>query len=243
MRSTDYELDVHQHIPPYPCESVTEVERPKGAVPHLLPGMNTLLNEFADRYGVPREATRGGAETMYPEYRKKLKGAKAKLVTKWQCGNKFLIAVFGIFLGTRSQHNRASRVKCMFFPSAETLYMLAGAGGNITVSIGPDGVLMVDTGLAAMSDKVLAAVRQIQTATATNGVTVLRSGAEGRSSLRAIVDTAATAQADSLHHQYASPPRSYRRQRKDRQGRQDLHRRERGGESIGRSRGSGHPGA
>lgn len=80
VRTTDYELDVHQHIPPYPCETVTEVERPKGVVPNILPGANPSLNEFADRYGVPREAARGGAETMYPEYRKRLKGATAKLV-------------------------------------------------------------------------------------------------------------------------------------------------------------------
>jgi hypothetical protein len=41
VRSTDYQLDVHQHIPPYPCDTVTEVERPKGVVPnvprHLMP--------------------------------------------------------------------------------------------------------------------------------------------------------------------------------------------------------------
>ena len=66
------------------------------------------------------------------------------------------------------------------------IYMLVGAGGNITVSVGPDGVLMVDTGLAAMSDKVLAAVRQLQAETATNGVTQLHFGAETRSSERAM---------------------------------------------------------
>ena len=78
IRSTDYELDVHQHIAPYPCEVVREVERPKGAVPHHLPGTNKFVVEFGQRYGVPYEATRGGAETMYPEYRKKLKGAVGK---------------------------------------------------------------------------------------------------------------------------------------------------------------------
>lgn len=39
--------------------------------------------------------------------------------------------------------------------------MLVGAGGNITVQTGSDGVLLVDAGLAAMSDQVLAAVRQL----------------------------------------------------------------------------------
>jgi cyclase len=41
------------------------------------------------------------------------------------------------------------------------IYMLAGAGGNITISIGPDGVLLVDSGLANMSDKVLAAIHKL----------------------------------------------------------------------------------
>lgn len=43
----------------------------------------------------------------------------------------------------------------------DTIYMLIGAGGNIAVSAGDDGILMVDGGTAAMSDKVLAAVRTI----------------------------------------------------------------------------------
>ena len=42
----------------------------------------SLGEEYFARYGVPREAARGGAETMYPEYRKKVKDAKAKLVVE-----------------------------------------------------------------------------------------------------------------------------------------------------------------
>jgi glyoxylase-like metal-dependent hydrolase (beta-lactamase superfamily II) len=41
------------------------------------------------------------------------------------------------------------------------IYMLVGAGGNITVQVGPDGVLLVDTGAPGMADQVLAAVRRI----------------------------------------------------------------------------------
>ncbi len=78
VRSTDYELDLHQQIPPYPCEVVREVERGKGVVPHHLPGTNMFLQEYGQRYGVPYDATRGGAETMYPEYRKKMKGVMGK---------------------------------------------------------------------------------------------------------------------------------------------------------------------
>jgi glyoxylase-like metal-dependent hydrolase (beta-lactamase superfamily II) len=41
------------------------------------------------------------------------------------------------------------------------VHMLVGAGGNITVHAGNDGVLLVDSGIESMSDKVLAAVRSI----------------------------------------------------------------------------------
>jgi glyoxylase-like metal-dependent hydrolase (beta-lactamase superfamily II) len=41
------------------------------------------------------------------------------------------------------------------------VYMLSGAGGNITVQAGPEGVLVVDTGLPNMTDKVVAAIRKI----------------------------------------------------------------------------------
>ena len=74
-------------------------------------------------------------------------------------------------------------------PVRANIYMLVGAGGNITVSAGQDGVLLVDSGLAQMSDQVLAAIREIQKQVATNGVATMHWGAEGRSSLRAIMDT------------------------------------------------------
>ena len=46
-------------------------------------------------------------------------------------------------------------------PVQGNVAMLVGAGGNITVQTGSDGVLLVDAGLAPLSDKVLAAVRTL----------------------------------------------------------------------------------
>jgi hypothetical protein len=58
----------------WPCEYVEEIAgRPKGEVPNYLPGANPFLHEFSARWGIPYAATRGGAETMYPEYQLKLK--------------------------------------------------------------------------------------------------------------------------------------------------------------------------
>ena len=49
------------------------VGRPKGDVPSYLPGKNPFVHEFADKYKIPIEAALGGAATMYPEYRLKIK--------------------------------------------------------------------------------------------------------------------------------------------------------------------------
>ena len=82
IRTTDYELDLHQQNPPYPCEVVEEIDRPKGAVPHRLPVAteDLFITDFAKRCGIPVEAAKGGAETMYPEYRSKLPGTPATCV-------------------------------------------------------------------------------------------------------------------------------------------------------------------
>jgi cyclase len=42
-----------------------------------------------------------------------------------------------------------------------SVYMLVGAGGNITLQVGDEGVLLVDTSLEQMSDKVVAAIRTL----------------------------------------------------------------------------------
>ena len=46
---------------------------PEGAVPHYLPGKNPFVDELTKLYNIPVEAVLGGPETMYPEYRKRLK--------------------------------------------------------------------------------------------------------------------------------------------------------------------------
>ena len=46
-------------------------------------------------------------------------------------------------------------------PVQGDVHMIVGAGANITVQAGADGVLRVDTGTAAMSEPVWAAVRSI----------------------------------------------------------------------------------
>ena len=40
-------------------------------------------------------------------------------------------------------------------------HVIAGAGGNIVMQTGPEGVILVDSGSTAMADKVLAAIRRV----------------------------------------------------------------------------------
>lgn len=44
-----------------------------GEVPHYLPGKNPFVDEMNKIYHIPAEAAMGGAQTMYPEFRDKIK--------------------------------------------------------------------------------------------------------------------------------------------------------------------------
>jgi hypothetical protein len=77
IKTNGFVLTNNVAMQPYPCEAVVEVPRPKGEVPHHLPGTNTFLEEYAKKHNLPVEATRGGAETALPEYMKRTSAAPA----------------------------------------------------------------------------------------------------------------------------------------------------------------------
>ncbi len=76
--STDFQSDPRANATPELCEIEEETEHAKGWVPHRLPGTTTDAEEFAKKHNLPVEAVRGGADTMYPEYRKKIKAASPR---------------------------------------------------------------------------------------------------------------------------------------------------------------------
>ena len=70
VRSQNWFLDPGQQLSQFYCEYVTELPPvTPDSIPHHLPGENPYLEDMAGWYGLPREALRGGAERMYPEYR------------------------------------------------------------------------------------------------------------------------------------------------------------------------------
>jgi hypothetical protein len=74
IKSRNFFLDPGYQVTVYPCSVDVEVQRPEGEIPHYLPGTNPYLDEFAMKHHLPREATRGGAATMYPEYADQIRG-------------------------------------------------------------------------------------------------------------------------------------------------------------------------
>lgn len=72
-RSQSWVLDPGQRMGRDVCEYNQEVPKLRpDYVPNHLPGTNPFLKEVAEWYGLPTEVLRGGAETMYPEYREKI---------------------------------------------------------------------------------------------------------------------------------------------------------------------------
>jgi len=56
-----------------PIEELPSLHENLALVPHYLPGKHPAMNEMTERYNIPLEAVVGGPDTMYPEYRKRLK--------------------------------------------------------------------------------------------------------------------------------------------------------------------------
>ena len=56
-----------------PCITAYEGGAAGGSVPHYLPEKNPFVDEMITKYHIPKEAVLGSPETLYPEYRKKLK--------------------------------------------------------------------------------------------------------------------------------------------------------------------------
>ena len=62
VRTSDWVLDPGVQLSPFSCIPTVEIERPRGDVPHYLPGTNPYLSEYAVEQGLPLEAARGGAD-------------------------------------------------------------------------------------------------------------------------------------------------------------------------------------
>ena len=72
------------------------------------------------------------------------------------------IAAGGVVLPVQvSAQQNLDDVQITAHPVAGSIYYLEGRGGNIVVTVGDDGVIMIDDQFAPLTDRILAAIRQI----------------------------------------------------------------------------------
>ena len=143
-------------------------------VPHFLPGQNTealteWLTKGDPRTGVaeapcgedwvPLAAARGGLKTLYPEFRSTLDGTTAVDARVAALTVPTMRSAISAAKKIADQSPRDGEVHVL--PVQGNVYMLVADGTNITASVGPEGVALVNTGAAQMSDKILATVSQL----------------------------------------------------------------------------------
>ena len=144
IKTSGFQLVQNPAMQPYPCYPTVEVPREKGEVPHHLPGENPFLGEFAKKHNLPQNGVRGGAETALPEFI--ASGGKAperKLET----------------IVRRPAPPVDNEVHSLHVQG--NVWMLTGGGVNAAVQIGDEGVLVVDTMTAALSDKLIAEIKKL----------------------------------------------------------------------------------
>src|SRR5260370_14339067 len=66
-----------------------------------------------------------------------------------------------MFAGAANAQQDFSKVEIKATDLGNKTYMLEGQGGNITVAVGTDGIIMVDSQFAPLHDKIKAAVAKI----------------------------------------------------------------------------------
>jgi hypothetical protein len=164
VQSTTYVYDTTSTVATETCNGSSFAENggtDRHHVPHFLPGQNTALTEWLKNEDwVPVEPTRGGVKTIYPEYRSTLNGSANAASLKVPSSRTAVSPDKKI----ADQSPKDGQVHVL--PVQGNIYMLVADGTNITASIGPQGVLLVNTGSAQMTEKLQAAVNQLASAVA-----------------------------------------------------------------------------
>ena len=128
-----------------------EVLKLKNQVLHFLSGKNPFIKDFVNKFGLPFDAVFAGAEATYPEYMTKIEARSFATTRKTPD------------TGARPPSPPAPQGDIKAFHVQGNVYMLVGAGANVAVQIGDEGVVVVDTGTTPTREKVLAAIRQLST--------------------------------------------------------------------------------
>ncbi len=82
-------------------------------------------------------------------------------ITNRVCIYSLSLSLLCLFASHTSAQQDFSKVEIKAEKVAGNIYMLQGSGGNIGVSVGPDGILIVDDQFAPLADKIKAALKTL----------------------------------------------------------------------------------
>jgi cyclase len=135
----------------WPCQSVVEVaSREPGEVPHYLPGENPYLASSRKEARLPADGAGGGAATIYPEWPTDRSGGAMR-----QDPPSSRTAVARM----TDANPKTADVQTMHVQGK--VHVLVGAGGNITVHVGEEGALVVDSQHAELAPKIIEAIERL----------------------------------------------------------------------------------
>src|ERR1700722_1127358 len=120
-------------------------------------GVQTEVEEHEDSTAAPSESKQSMNATIRRTF-----GNSGPVRAAWAVAATLLAVSFHAPKSAGTPQNAStSSAEVHILPVRGNVYMLVGAGANVTVQAGEDGVLLVDTGLAPMSERLLAAIKGI----------------------------------------------------------------------------------
>ena len=137
----------------FKCAPTEEIAMERGSVPSYMPGANDQLDMFASRHNVPLEAALGGSATLYPEFGARLRELSAGAAVRPR------VAPSRPAQAKPSNSDAGTAVTSLHV--AGQVWLVAAGGRNVTVQIGPEGVLVVNPGSEELAPAVLAEIRRI----------------------------------------------------------------------------------
>src|SRR6266853_440820 len=99
-------------------------------------------------------------ETARRSTRRSQRSQRVFLKNKWNSAISAISAL--IVVSVCSSSSLRAQAKLEAIPVRGHIFLIGGAGSNITVSAGPDGVFLVDSGTTQNADRVLAAIKALQ---------------------------------------------------------------------------------
>jgi hypothetical protein len=176
VQSTTYQIDPTATVAMETCNGSAFAENGgsnRHHVPHFLPGENADARAewLQTESWIPPQAVLGGVKTIYPEYRATLAGSlpEAKLTVP--------ASKSAIDLEQRIAAQAPRDGEVHVLPVQGNVYMLVVDGQNVAASVGRDGVLVVNTGAAHMTEKLQAALKDLATRTQAQATTSSCAGA------------------------------------------------------------------